>query len=213
MANNVRVMDALKSFLLKMKAVDEDLPEELAQDALEMTKEIKDALADDACGKDEEEEIVEEKDEDTVEEKKETSDEDLEKKIEDSMVRVLRKYGVVKDNAMKSLDELEEKLEEDEEIESEKENTVDPEKINDSYKRKLLREMKPVIASVSDSKKRKILADGFAKALDMKSETYDYASIMKMTKTYASDSKPVESDSSLGEAWAKKYNPHYKEEN
>ena len=44
MANNAKVMSSVKDFLLKMKALDEAIPEELAKDALEMTENIKDAL-------------------------------------------------------------------------------------------------------------------------------------------------------------------------
>ena len=46
MANNAKVMSSVKDFLLKMKALDEAIPEELAKDALEMTENIKDALCD-----------------------------------------------------------------------------------------------------------------------------------------------------------------------
>ena len=46
MANNAKVMSSVKDFLLKMKALDEAIPEELAKDALEMTENIKDALSD-----------------------------------------------------------------------------------------------------------------------------------------------------------------------
>ena len=37
MANEARVMGAIKNFLMKMKAHDEAIPEDLAEDALEMT--------------------------------------------------------------------------------------------------------------------------------------------------------------------------------
>ena len=54
MANNAKVMDSIKSFLLKMKANDENIPEELAQDACEMVEAVKDALCE--C-----DEVIEEK--------------------------------------------------------------------------------------------------------------------------------------------------------
>lgn len=39
-----KVRDSIKTFLEKMKALDEKIPEDLAEDALEMTEEVKDAL-------------------------------------------------------------------------------------------------------------------------------------------------------------------------
>ena len=40
MANNKRAMGAIRDFLIKMKALDTEIPEELAEDALEMTEEV-----------------------------------------------------------------------------------------------------------------------------------------------------------------------------
>lgn len=74
MANNAKVMDSIKSFLLKMKANDENIPEELAQDACEMVESVKDALCED-------EEVIEEKKEEEV--KDEDPKEDIDKKVED----------------------------------------------------------------------------------------------------------------------------------
>lgn len=216
MANNAKVMDSIKSFLLKMKALDEAIPEELAEDALQMTEEVKDALC-------EEENNMEDEEPDTVEKNEEdacgTKDEEekmTEKKIEDTMVNVLKKYGIIRDSAMNSLDELEEELVEDEDVESEEENTVDPEKINDAARRELLRKIKPVIAEVKDSKQRKILSDSFAKALKMnKSTSSAYGDILAVKQKKVSDSMNSHTSSEVdyGMEIAKKWNPHYKEEN
>ena len=120
MANNAKVMDSIKSFLLKMKANDENIPEELAQDACEMVEAVKDALCED-------EEVIEEKKEEEV--KDEDPKEDIDKKVEDAMVNVMRKYGLIKDGAMTSLDELEKKLgeEETDDVDGEEKVTEDPE--------------------------------------------------------------------------------------
>ena len=47
MANNKKVMDSIKEFLERMKACDEAIPEDLAEDALEMVEGVKDALCED----------------------------------------------------------------------------------------------------------------------------------------------------------------------
>lgn len=207
MADNRKVMDSIKSFLLKMRALDEAIPEELAKDALQMTEEVKDALCDEAPNP---EEITRDEE---IEEKEEVKDEEcLETKVEDAMVKVMRKYGLIKDESMEAL----EKLDADDE-DSEEKNTVDPEKINDSAKRELLRKVKPMVASIKDSKERKKFADAFAEALKLNSGN-QYGDIMKMAKTNAADSmKKVSSvntndaDYNFGMDIAKKFNPHYKE--
>lgn len=207
MADNRKVMDSIKSFLLKMRALDEAIPEELAQDALEMTEEVKDALCDEAPNP---EEIT--KDEE-IEEKEEVKDEEcLETKVEDAMVKVMRKYGLIKDESMEAL----EKLDADDE-DSEEKNTVNPEKINDSAKRELLRKVKPMVASIKDSRQRKKFADAFAEALSLNSGN-QYGDIMKMAKTNAADSmrkvssvNTNDADYNFGMDIAKKFNPHYKE--
>lgn len=219
MANKVKVMDSIKDFLLKMKALDAEIPEELAQDALQMTEEVKDALCESEI--EEKEEVKDEEPEEEVEEKKEEKI-DIDKKVEDAMVNVMRKYGLIKDGAMAALDEVENKLGTEDEA-NEEEVTVDPEKMNDSAKRKLLREVKPTIANIKDSKQRKAMADAFAKALSLATSqsvgvNTQYSSIMDMVKnnmkdsvqTKAHDSKMV-SDYDVGMEIAKKYNPHYKE--
>ena len=203
MADNRKVMDSIKSFLLKMRALDEAIPEELAQDALQMTEEVKDALCDEAPNP---EEIT--RDEEIEEEEKVKDEECLETKVEE----VMRKYGLIKDESMEAL----EKLDTDDE-DSEEKNTVDPEKINDSAKRELLRKVKPMVASIKDSAQRKKFADAFAEALKLNSGN-QYGDIMKMAKTNAADSmKKVSSvntndaDYNFGMDIAKKFNPHYKE--
>lgn len=225
MANNAKVMDSIRNFLLKMKALDENIPEDLAEDALKMTEEVKDALCED------EEMEVEEKedneDECTEEIKEDAKDEDpkedIDKKVEDAFVKVMRKYGLIQDSAMASLDEAEKELakkeNEDEDIDGEEAVTVDPEKINSKDAAAMLRKVKPIIAGVKDAKSRKILADTFAKALvGEKKTTADYAAILSASREAAKDlmSKKSTADASsvdYGMEIAKKYNPHYKEVN
>lgn len=216
MANSSRVMSSIKDFLIKLKASDADIPEELAEDACEMVEEVKDAL----CEDEEIEEKVETEDEEEEEKKEESKDEEavtkaeLEKTVEDSIVKVLRKHGVIRDASMDALDELENKLGEEKEEDEmgEEEVTVDPEKMNDAMKRELIRKIKPVIASVKDSRTRKKLSDQFAKALDMQyATTTDYSNIMDIVRdNRANDSAPA-SDEDFGMEIAMKYNPHYKE--
>lgn len=219
MANANKVMATIKDFLVKMKALDEAIPEDLAQDALEMVEGVKDALS--------EEEIV--KDEETVEEKvEETKDEDpkeekLEAKVENAMVNVLKKYGLIKDSAMKALDELEceeeEEVKTEDDVTNEEEVTVDPEKINDSA-RAILRQVKPIIANIKDSKERKLMADSFAKLMKMGNSNKDqYGTILKMANTASKAAmdkasikkSTVDNDYNFGMDIAKKFNPHYKE--
>ena len=209
MANNANVMDSIKSFLLKMKANDENIPEELAQDACEMVEAVKDALCE--C-----DEVTEEKKEEEV--KDEDPKEDIDKKVEDAMVNVMRKYGLIKDGAMTSLDELEKKLgeEETDDVDGEEKVTEDPEKINDSARRQLLKQVKPIIAGVKDSAQRKALADAFAKSLGMNNQTADYSAVLSASRSAVKDSKiknpnPV-SDADFGMEIARKYNPHYMKE-
>lgn len=226
MANKAKVMDSIRDFLLKMKALDENIPEDLAEDALKMTEEVKDALCEDEEMEVEEKE--ETKDEAAEETKEEAKDEDpkevdIDKKVEDAFVKVMRKYGLIQDSAMAALDEAEKELskkdEEDEDIDGEEAVTVDPEKINSKDAAAMLRKVKPIIAGVKDAKSRKILADTFAKALiGEKKTTADYASILSASREAAKDlmnKKPTKDASSVdyGMEIAKKYNPHYKEVN
>lgn len=223
MANKAKVMDSIRDFLLKLKALDENIPEDLAEDALKMTEEVKDALCEDEEMEVEEKE--ETKDEDPKETKEEGKDEDpkedIDKKVEDAFVKVMRKYGLIQDSAMAALDEAEKELskkdEEDEDIDGEEAVTVDPEKINSKDAAAMLRKVKPIIAGVKDAKSRKILADTFAKALvGEKKTTADYASILSASREAVKDlmSKKSTADASsvdYGMEIAKKYNPHYKE--
>lgn len=211
MANNAKVMDSIKSFLLKMKANDENIPEELAQDACEMVEAVKDALCED-------EEVIEEKKEEKVEDEEIKEKEDIDKKVEDAMVNVMRKYGLIKDGAMTSLDELEKKLgeEETEDVDGEEKVTEDPEKINDSARRQLLKKVKPIIAGVKDSAQRKALADAFAKSLGMNKQTADYGAVLSASRSAVKDSQIKNpnsvSDADFGMEIARKYNPHYMKE-
>lgn len=213
MANKSKVMDSIKDFLLKIKALDENIPEELAQDALQMTEEVKDALCED-----EEIEETEKKEEEVKDEEPKAEEKiDIDKKVEDAMVNVMRKYGLIKDGAMAALDEMENKLGTDD-ADGEEEVTVDPEKMNDSAKRKLLKDIKPTIANIKDSKQRKAVADAFAKALSISTTTNDYAAILNITKKNTKESIQTKDhqvkmtdDFDVGMEIARKYNPHYKE--
>lgn len=213
MANSAKVMSSIKDFLIKMKALDEAIPEELAQDALEMTEEVKDALCEDETP----DPLEVTKDEEVVEgekEKEEVKDEEsIETKVEDAMVKVMRKYGLIKDESMKSLEDID-----DEEIEGEEEVTVDPEKMNDSARRELLRKVKPMVANIKDSKQRKMFADAFAEAFKL-STGDQYGTVMQMAKSSAKDSmqkfsakKSNDADIDFGMEIARKFNPHYKKE-
>ena len=213
MANNSKVMGSIRDFLVKMKALDENIPEELAKDALQMTEEVKDALCEDEEAELEEKEEVKDEDPKGEEEKM-----DIDKKVEDAMVNVMRKYGLIKDGAMAALDEMENKLG-TEDADGEEEVTVDPEKMNDSAKRKLLKDIKPTIANIKDSKQRKAVADAFAKALSISTTTTnDYSSIMNIVKANTKESVQTKDhqvkmndDFDVGMEIARKYNPHYKE--
>lgn len=213
MANNSKVMGSIRDFLVKMKALDENIPEELAKDALQMTEEVKDALCQDEEAELEEKEEVKDEDPKGEEERM-----DIDKKVEDAMVNVMRKYGLIKDGAMAALDEMENKLG-TEDADGEEEVTVDPEKMNDSAKRKLLKDIKPTIANIKDSKQRKAVADAFAKALSISTTTTnEYSSIMNIVKKNTKESVQTKDhqvkmndDFDVGMEIARKYNPHYKE--
>ena len=207
MANNAKVMSSVKDFLLKMKALDEAIPEELAKDALEMTENIKDAL----CDEDPNPLQI------TEDEDPKPEENNMEGKVEDAMVKVLKKYGLIKDSSMSALDELEEGCSAEDEEEGEEEVTVDPEKMNDAMT--LLRTVKPVIAGIKDSKTRKQVSDAFAKALKMSIGTNDqYGQMMAMARMSAKDSmtkkqqSTQDADYEFGMDLAKRFNPHYKKE-
>ena len=207
MANNAKVMSSVKDFLLKMKALDEAIPEELAKDALEMTENIKDAL----CDEDPNPLQI------TEDEDPKPEENNMEGKVEDAMVKVLKKYGLIKDSSMSALDELEEGCSAEDEEEGEEEVTVDPEKMNDAMT--LLRTVKPVIAGIKDSKTRKQVSDAFAKALKMSvGNNEQYGQMMTMARMSAKDSmskkqkSTQDADYDFGMDLAKRFNPHYKKE-
>ena len=207
MANNAKVMSSVKDFLLKMKALDEAIPEELAKDALEMTENIKDAL----CDEDPNPLQI------TEDEDPKPEENNMEGKVEDAMVKVLKKYGLIKDSSMSALDELEEGCSAEDEEEGEEEVTVDPEKMNDAMT--LLRTVKPVIAGIKDSKTRKQVSDAFAKALKMSvGNNEQYGQMMAMARMSAKDSmtkkqqSTQDADYEFGMDLAKRFNPHYKKE-
>ena len=207
MANNAKVMSSVKDFLLKMKALDEAIPEELAKDALEMTENIKDAL----CDEDPNPLQI------TEDEDPKPEENNMEGKVEDAMVKVLKKYGLIKDSSMSALDELEEGCGAEDEEEGEEEVTVDPEKMNDAMV--LLRTVKPVIAGIKDSKTRKQVSDAFAKALKMSiGSVGQYGDLMAMARKNAQDSmskqqqSTQDADYNFGMDLAQRFNPHYKKE-
>lgn len=216
-----RVRGAIRVFLEKMKACDAAIPEELAEDALEMAEEVRDAL----CAE------VEDEDADVLEVTKDRKGKDeaeIEAKMEDTLTRVLMKHGLIKDSSLRALDELEEELkakETDEDTntldaDGEEKVTVDPESVNDSGNavRAMLREMKPIIASVSDSKTRKRLVDSVVRAARMATNDSQYAGILKATKKSAQDVmkdvklKTADQDTDFGMSIAERFNPHYKKE-
>ena len=211
-----RVRGAIREFLEKMKACDAAIPEELAEDALEMAEEVRDALCAEA----------EDEDADVLEVAKDEAE--VEAKMEDTLTRVLMKHGLIKDSSLRALDELEEELkakETDEDpntldADGEEKVTVDPESVNDSGAavRAMLREMKPIIASVSDSKTRKRLVDSVVRAARMATNDSQYAGILKATKKSAQDAmkdvklKAADQDTGFGMSVAERFNPHYKKE-
>lgn len=213
MANEKRVRDAVRKFLTCMQAHDA-IPEELAEDALEMTEEVNDALC----------EVTEDEEANPLEiTKDEDKPDDLDKKVADGVVRALRELGFYKDPAMKALDELEveEKETEDEDpddltedADNEESVTVDPEKMKDSAT--LLRTMKPVIAAIKNSKERKKAADALARMIKGSRVTSsDYGTLMNIKQKKAtkdSKAKAIDADYDFGMSIAKRYNPHYKEE-
>lgn len=212
MANEKRVRNAIRKFLTSMQATDA-IPEELAEDALEMTEEVNDALCEET--KDEEANPLEiTKDED--------KSEDLEKKVADGVMKALRDLGLYKDPAMKALDELEEETKTEDEdpddltedADNEESVTVDPEKMKDSAT--LLRTMKPVIAAIKNPKERKKAADALARMIKgSRNTTSDYGTIMNVKhKKAAKDSKSKmnDADYDFGMDIAKRFNPHYKED-
>ena len=209
--NEVKVRSAIRNFLVAMKAHDESIPEELAQDAMEMVEEVNDAM------KDESPDVLEiTKDEDPEEKAK---DECLEAKVKDGVIKALKEIGLYKDPAMKALDELEITEDEDdpeitEDADNEESVTVDPEKMKDSMA--FVKMMKPVIAQIKNPKQRKKAADALAKLVKMNSNVANsqYGQVMSFAKKNASDSanKNNVSDVDFGMHLARLYNPHYKED-
>lgn len=212
--------DAIKNFLLKLKAMDEStVSEEVVDAACEMAEEV---------AKAEDEEIKETEVEET-ETKDECKDEDLEEKIEkkvsDALNRALAAYGI-KDTSTKALDELEAELEKEEEKDedpsSEESVTIDPEKIEakDSAEevKKAIRDMKPVLAAIEDPIARKKATDAFVKMARMNmttTSTYaDIQSAIGNNGKKANDAKPIVTDADYdhGMDIAKRFNPHYMKE-
>lgn len=213
MANAQRVRGALRTFITSMKAHDEAIPEELAEDALEMVEEVTDAL----CEDEEANPLEITKDEDPPV--------SISEQVQDAVARTLKEYGLIKDPSMKALDELEEKIEAEDECMGkepgaedafgEESVTVDPEKMKDAST--LLRTMKPMIAQIKDKKKRKAAADALARLIKMQSgvSSNQYGQIMGIVKSNSKDSKPTptaDADADFGMQLARRFNPHYKED-
>lgn len=219
MANNANVMSSIKTFLERMKAMDEAIPEELAEDALEMVEGVKDALCED-----EETEELEIKDECG-----EMKDEDIDKKVADAVTRALRNAGLIKDSAISAIDEeleaLEKSTDEDEVIEEvedvdgEEDVTVDPAKMSDTANelRRNLQAIKPLIASIPNARDRKRAADAVVKLAKI-SRGNVYGDILKVSRKAADESianhnaSVATNDYDLGKQWAEKFNPHYMKE-
>lgn len=218
MANNRLVMDTIKTFLERMKACDE-VPEDLAEDALEMVEGVKDALCED-----EEADVLEVTND-------EDPDRDIDKKVEDAISRVLKKYGMIKDTSMSAIDEaLEEEVkvedeDPDEDIvvtdeDGEEDVTVDPETIkSEDSIRNYVKAIKPLIAKMPNANDRKKASDAVAGMIRM-SRGNIYGDILK-TSRKAADAKINEnkakaqvqdSDYDLGKKWAQQFNPHYNKE-
>lgn len=218
MANNRLVMDTIKTFLERMKACDE-VPEDLAEDALEMVEGVKDALCED-----EEADVLEVTND-------EDPDKDIDKKVEDAISRVLKKYGMIKDTSMSAIDEaLEEEVkvedeDPDEDIvvtdeDGEEDVTVDPETIkSEDSIRNYVKAIKPLIAKMPNANDRKKASDAVAGMIRM-SRGNIYGDILK-TSRKAADAKINEnkakaqvqdSDYDLGKKWAQQFNPHYNKE-
>ena len=209
MANNANVRGTIKDFLLKMKAMDEAIPEELSEDALEMVNGVNDALNEET--EDEGADVLEvTKDED--------AEETTEKKIEDTLVKVLMKHGVIKDESMAALDAAESELEdtEDEDPDEEEEEEEEGTPSNDSAAnvRKAIRAMKPIVASIKDAKQRKIMSDNLAALIGASGKanaTYSDVLVATRNNKKAKDANSTQpaSDDGFGMDIAKKFNPHY----
>ena len=219
MANNANVMSSIKTFLERMKALDDAIPEELAEDALEMVEGVKDALCED-----EDTEELEIKDECG-----EMKDDDIDKKVADAVTRALRNAGLIKDSAISAIDEeleaLEKSTDEDEVIEEvedvdgEEDVTVDPAKMSDTANelRRNLQAIKPLIASIPNARDRKRAADAVVKLAKI-SRGNVYGDILKVSRKAADESianhnaSVATNDYDLGKQWAEKFNPHYMKE-
>lgn len=222
---DAKVRSSIKKFLESMKAMDADIPEELAEDALEMAEEVSDALREEA-------EITEDEEADVLEITRD-SDEKLEAKIEDTMMKVLRKAGIVKDSSVSALDELEKKLADacgncevedgDADVidaDGEEEVTVDPDKMKDSAAsmRKLIRDMKPIIAAIPSASTRRRLTDSIVQMAGMAVNDGQYSQVLKTAKAAAADAaikgkkQTADADADFGMDVASRFNPHYKKE-
>lgn len=202
--NSYKVGDSLKKFLTKLRAYDEEIPENLMDDVEDMADEMIEALAEtenkenDACGRDE----------DDLEEK-------IKKCVREVLQEVLEARKEEKDEAMASLEEFEtednfgEEVEEKEDEVGEESVIVSPEKVNDSVS-SIIKSIKPVIANVKDSKERKLLSDSIVQLAKMnkKETTSDYNSIYKATRNNTKKQSAL-NDDSFGDFLKKKYNPHY----
>lgn len=202
--NSLKVGDSLKNFLMKLRAYDEEIPEKLIDDVEEMTDEMIEAISEN-----EEEKIEEKREEDKC-----YDESDLEEKIKTIVERILNERFPQKDETMTSLEEFEtddnfgEEVKEKEDEVGEESVIVSPEKASESVS-EIIKKIKPIVASVSDSNDRKMLADSIAKlAKNNKKNTADYNAIFKATHSNMKSNEKL-SDDDYGDFLKKKYNPHY----
>lgn len=211
--NDVKIRDSIKTFLQKMRAVSDEIPEELANDALEMTEEVKDALEEEVVT---DEDIIKETVDEEIETEVKEEEPDIKAIVKDAVENALKECGIIKDEEVEKLDELTKEIgEEDGEIESEEAVTIEPEKIADEETvKEVVADIKPIIAGMKDKKAKKMLTDSIIKLAKMSYKTSDdYGTIMKAVKSnkHAMDTAPAD-DYDYGKEIAKKYNPHYKED-
>jgi hypothetical protein len=88
--------------------------------------------------------------------------------------------------------------------------------VDRDYRVAALRAIKPIIAAITDPVARKKAADAAIKSINGVPQSNMYAKITQAVRKHAGDtsrtsSAPQPDYSNLGEQWAKKYNPHYKE--
>lgn len=198
---------AVRNFLKKLKAMDE-VPEQIVDAACDMADEVIEEE-----DKDEELKIEDDVPEVAEEVKVEAKAPEIEKVVADAVNRALLKAGVIRDEAMENLDACMEDAEGEEVV------TVDPEEIHDEDEvKEIVKDMKPIIASIKSKRDRKLMADSVAKLVRRsRKTTSDYAFIQSAVtnnrkQNMVDAQSVVEDDYSVGSNIASKFNPHYKKE-